>query len=323
MGQLDHGGHVADGIDPGDAGAEVLIHQQAAAPGLGNQLRGEQPVPAGTASDGAQDLFAGHGLFLALLVHMDRQALRRLLHPPDHGGGQHLHPLLFQDLAQVLTQLPVHGGQQPVHALDEGDPAAQVRVKRGKFHADDAATHDHQGLIQAGAALQQLIGGHDPRQVQPRDGRAHRHGAGGRQNAVGGVNRVPLRAGNGDAARGVDAGGALQQVHFSSLQQGVDAAPELFGNGPLIGEHLSQIEGDVPGVDPGRGAVHGVPVYLGGVEQGLGGDAAPVQAGAAYLTALHHGGVQPQPGGLQGGGIAAGPRADNDELIIRHSFFLR
>lgn len=83
------------------------------------------------------------------------------------------------DLAQILAQLPVHGGQQPVHALDEGDPAAQVGIKRGKLHADDAPAHDDQGLIQGVAALQQLVGGHDPRQVQPRNRRAHRHGAGG------------------------------------------------------------------------------------------------------------------------------------------------
>lgn len=210
------------------------VHPEAAAPGLRRQVRGKQPVPAGTAANGAQDLFAGDGLFLALLVNMDGQALGSLLHALDHGGGQHLHPLLFQDLAQILAQLPVHGGQQPVHALDEGDPAAQVGIKRGKLHARmTPPAHDDQGLIQGVAALQQLVGGHDPRQVQPRNRRAHRHGAGGDQEAVGGVGSLPCRAGDGDPARSVDAGGPLQQVHPGPLQQGVDA-PRSFSETPRL-----------------------------------------------------------------------------------------
>ena len=101
--------------------------------------------------------------------------------------------------------------------------------------------------------------------------------------------------------------GPLQQVHPGPLQQGVDTPPKLFGDAALIGEHLRQVKGDVSGVGPGRGSVHGVPVHLGGVEQSLGGDAAPVEAGAAHLPALHHGGVQAALGRLQGGGVAPGP----------------
>jgi len=65
-------------------------------------------------------------------------------------------------------------------------------------------------------------------------------------------------------------------------------------------------------------AVHSVVVDLRGVKQRLGRDAAPVQAGAAHLPALHDGGMQSQLGGAQRGGVPAGARADDDQLIVRH-----
>ena len=64
------------------------------------------------------------------------------------------------------------------------------------------------------------------------------------------------------------------------------------------------------------GAVHRVAVDLRGVEQGLGGDTAPVQAGTAHLPALHHGGMQSQRGGAERRRVAPGTGADNKQLIV-------
>ena len=63
-------------------------------------------------------------------------------------------------------------------------------------------------------------------------------------------------------------------------------------------------------------------VQLGGVEQGLGGDAADVEAGAAQrLAALDAGGLQPELRGPDRGDIAARPGADHDhvEVSLCHS----
>ena len=70
------------------------------------------------------------------------KVLARLLHALYHRVREDLHALLFEDERKVLPQFLVHVWQQPVHALDEGDPAAQVGIKRGKLHADDTAAHD-------------------------------------------------------------------------------------------------------------------------------------------------------------------------------------
>ena len=55
-------------------------------------------------------------------------------------------------------------------------------------------------------------------------------------------------------------------------------------------------------------------IPLGGMDEGFGGDAPPVEAGAAHGVPLHQGGAQPQLGGPDGGGVAAGAAPDDDEV---------
>ena len=99
----------------------------------------------------------------------------------------------------------------------------------------------------------------------------------------------------------------------------MDALAQLVGHTALIGEDLAHIVGNIPGVNAHPRALRRVTVYLGGVEQRLGGDAAPIQAGAAHLPALHDGGVQTQLGRPQRCRITAGAGTDDDELIVRHT----
>ena len=77
--QLHHGGRVADGVHAGDAGLEIFVHFQALAARLRIHTLGKHAVPIGAAANGAQHLFAGDGLFRALLQHVDGKAALRLL----------------------------------------------------------------------------------------------------------------------------------------------------------------------------------------------------------------------------------------------------
>ena len=53
-----------------------------------------------------------------------------------------------------------------------------------------------------------------------------------------------------------------------------------------------------------------------GVQQGLGGNAADIEAGAAMRLALfHHGGFQAELGGANGADIAAGTGSDDNEIV--------
>ena len=55
---------------------------------------------------------------------------------------------------------------------------------------------------------------------------------------------------------------------------------------------------------------------VGCIEQGLGGDAADVEAGAAEEFALDAGDLQAELGGADGGGVSARAGADDDEIEI-------
>ena len=246
--------------------------------GLRRQPLGKQSIPEGPAADGAQHRFP-HGAAGGLLGGIvDGNALRCLLQTIHHGAGTDLYPLLFQDQRQILAQLPIHIGQQPVHALQQGDAAPQIAVKRGKLHADDAPADDDDGAVQVIRPLQQFIGGHG--QLQPRNGGPHRHGAGGDQDAPGLIVAAVL-AGDTDASRRRDDGPAPQQRHACALQKALDPAAQLSGDALLIGEDLRDVRPQTLCVDADGGAVCGAAVDLRSMEQRLGGDAPPVQAGAA------------------------------------------
>ena len=169
-------------------------------------------------------------------------------------------------------------------------------------------------------ALQQLVGGHDAGQIQTGDGGTGRHGAGGHQDVVGGIGvLIALGIRHHHGVGGGDPGGAVEQGHLGALQQALHAGGQGLGDVALIGEDLADVGADILGVDADGGAVLGAVIHLGGVEQGLGGHTAPVQTGAAGLAVFHHGGLQTQLGGPEGGGVAAGTGADDDELIVVHS----
>ena len=55
---------------------------------------------------------------------------------------------------------------------------------------------------------------------------------------------------------------------------------------------------------------------LGAGQQGLGGDAAPVEAGAADEVLLDQGDRRPVAGGAQRGDVPPGPAADDDDALV-------
>ncbi|MCY1441296.1 hypothetical protein D9M71_576050 [compost metagenome] len=59
------------------------------------------------------------------------------------------------------------------------------------------------------------------------------------------------------------------------------------------------------------GELAGLEIFLGGVDQRLGGDAADVQAGAAQGGTLHQHGADAELAGADGGDVAAGAAADD------------
>ena len=319
MGQLGLGGHVPDGVDGGDAGLVAPVHLQDAAVQLGLEPLGEEALPGGPAAYGAQHRLAGDGVGLAPGAEADPQALLARLHPLHQGVGADAHVLLFQNQRQVLAQLPVQHGQQPVQPFQDGDLTAQVGEEAGKLDADDPAADDHQGAVETVRALQQLLAGEHPGQLHPGQGQAHGRGTGGDQDALGG-NYRKLSVGGADLhpVGRQDPGTAPQQGDLCAFEHALHSLGQGLGHPELVLKDLSQVRPQSLGVDAHRGALQGGAIEGRAVEQGLGGDAASVHTGAARFPGLHHGGLLPQLGRPQGRGLAAGAGADHQKFKVVH-----
>ena len=110
-------------------------------------------------------------------------------------------------------------------------------------------------------------------------------------------------------------------VDLVLLEQELDALDVALDALVLEGHHLLQIERRLADLDAEVGEmVLGLLEHCGGVQQGLRGNAADVEAGAALrLALLHDGRLQAELRGADGADIAAGAGADDDE-IVGHSF---
>jgi hypothetical protein len=104
------------------------------------------------------------------------------------------------------------------------------------------------------------------------------------------------------------------------LHQRTDAAAQSFGDFARATYELGDVEGGLAGFDSELGRVGDGLVDLGGAQQGLRGDAAPVQADAAQVFAFDHCGFLSELGGADGGHVAAGATAeDHDVERISHA----
>jgi hypothetical protein len=123
-----------------------------------------------------------------------------------------------------------------------------------------------------------------------------------------------------DGAGGGDAAPALEPVDLVLLEQKLDALGVALDGRLLVGEHLGQVDGGI-----GAHYAHlfkfllGLVEEFGGVEHGLRGDAADVEAGAAKgFAALDAGGLEAELGAADGAHVAAGAGADDYHVILGH-----
>ena len=108
------------------------------------------------------------------------------------------------------------------------------------------------------------------------------------------------------------------------LHQVRDALVELLGDRAAARDDLGDVERRLVVAEAvGVGVLH-VVEHLGRAQQRLGRDAAPVEADAAEQLALDDRGLEPELRGADRGDIAAGPGAEDDEVVwVSHCFFLR
>ena len=110
---------------------------------------------------------------------------------------------------------------------------------------------------------------------------------------------------------------ALAHVHrdLVLLHQAGDALVELLGDAAAARHDLGEVEAGAPARQAvSVGMLHMVK-HLGRAQQRLGRDAAPVEADAAEILALDDRGLEPELRRADRRDIAAGARAENDEVV--------
>ena len=98
---------------------------------------------------------------------------------------------------------------------------------------------------------------------------------------------------------------------------GCNARDQALNDLIFPGLHLCPVDGNAAGVHAELAGFLGVQVVLRAVEQGLGGDAAHVQAGAAQVLLLDEGDLLAGVPEALGGQVAAGTRAEDDDVKMR------
>jgi hypothetical protein len=233
-----------------------------------------------------------------------------------HGGAEdELHPLLLQNPLEGLGDLAVIAGDQPVEILDHRDLGAEPGIDRAHLQPDHAAADDDH-------LLRQLL------QLQ-RAGRGDNHllvdldalQAGGLGSARDDdVLRLVGLVADLDLARLGDRGPALQPGHLVLLEQEFDPLGVLADHIVLVGAHLRPIDLGLGGNPHLVEILLRLVQHVGGVQKRLRRDAAHVEAGAAQrLAPLDAGDLQAQLRRADGADIAAGARADDDEIELSHA----
>ena len=115
---------------------------------------------------------------------------------------------------------------------------------------------------------------------------------------------------------------AGEEVDLVLLPEHLDAVGERLRDLRAALLDRLPVDRDAAGLDAQLGALLGdLGEDLGGVEHGLGRDAGVVEAAAAGLVALDHGGLLAELGGADRGDVAAGAASDHDHVVAGHRRF--
>ena len=245
------------------------------------------------------------------------------------GAGVDLDAALLEGALELRRHRLVLAGHQPRQQLDDGHLAAVALEDRRELDADRAAAHDRDRLGHL-RQVDRLVAEDDALLVDLDAGHRAGRRSGGDDQFLGGGDRL----GAAGVQRDLDAlaagepGGALDPVDLVLLEEHLDAAGQPGDHLVLAGVHRRHVDADtLPPSMPAEAPFLGRLRHLEGVgvlEQRLGRDAAPDEAGAAEgLLALDHRHLQAELRGANRRDVAAGPRAHHHDVVFaRHARLL-
>ena len=213
-------------------------------------------------------------------------------------------------------QIRFRAAQDGISCLDHHHLAAQGGIDRAHLHADVPAAYD-QKILGNVLQLQGAVRRHDARIAQVErlgHGRlgAHRHNGlleGDELLAFGGLHAQGLRI--------LEMAAAMHHLDVAALGQAGNALAQFLEDGILPGAQLVQIDMRRAKSDALTGGIVRFADQIGGMQQGFGGNAAPVKADAAQTgLLLDQNDLLALVGGIKRGGIAARPATHHDDFSI-------
>ncbi len=252
----------------------------------------------------------------AVLLGGHRHAIALALAAGHLGAGVQLEALLGEDPRRLADHVGIVAGEDRGRVLDHGDRRAEPAPDRAELEADHAAA-DHDEVPGHLGDAQRADVREDALLVEPEERQLHRHGAGGDDHVarpVGGHGAVEgLHL---DRVAGLERPEALGPGDLVLLEEELDALGVLRDDVVLALHHAREVEREAGEIDAVLGRVQSRElIVLRGAEERLGGDAPDVDAGAAEgLVELDADDGEAELRGADGGDVAAGAAADDDEV---------
>ena len=211
-------------------------------------------------------------------------------------------------------------------SVDNGDRDTEEPHEGGHLDTDDPAAQDDEATGQLGQG-KQVLAGPVAHVGQALDRGDRRRGAGVDEDL--GAAHAPQAAvvqGDLDGALPHEAGGALDEVHAGGGEHLLVGCHHATHNGLLAGAEGGQLDAGLSqGVGPavllGQGDAIGLRALdlkedAGGGDEGLGGDAGDVDAGAAHLVPLHHDDLVAGLGAQHRQGLACLAASDDEKVDL-------
>ena len=315
-------GHVADRVDALDVGAAAGVDRDRATIGqLDPGLVEPVALDPRREADRLEHLVGLEDLFLAVLADGDLDLLARVVDALDLGRQQDLHAQLLVLLEQLLGDVGVLGRDHPVEELHDRHVDAEVLHHVGELDADGAGPGDDDRAGQlVGEDL--LLVGHDPlRQRGAGDEAGLR--ARGDDQVVAGVRRGPavlvLHVDGLLAVLGAHQGApAVELGDLVLLHQVVHALGAGLGDTAAALVRDTEVHGGVPGDAEDVLLLRDDVRDLGVAQQGLGGDAAHVEADTTPVLLLDHGHGLTELGCADGRHVTTGAGTKDENIEVGH-----
>ena len=203
--------------------------------------------------------------------------------------------------------------------LEDGDLRAHVGVEAGELDTDRAAADHDQALGQHGRG-QDVVAGHDDLAVRL-EARQRLDAAAGSEDHIVRVERPMTGRGavvaddvDLDLLAAVQPAATADELDLVLLDQAHEALGSRSTTWPRRLAMTREVDRGLAGRDPEVGGLLDPGVEIGRLEHRLGRDAADMEARAADLVGVDEGDLEAKLAGPEGGGVAAGAGAQDDQV---------